>query len=84
MLMNRGMTNGRQTRRATRAATYELTVVGALGPVLRHALRPQIASQAQTFTIMRAEVPGTMDLVDLVFALQANDLKLDGIFRLDD
>lgn len=79
-----GMTNG--TTNGTpepSPATFELTVLGAVGPVLRRALRPQTASRTQACTIVRAGVPDTMDLVDLLFLLQANGLKLEGIFQLD-
>lgn len=66
-----------------RPATFELTVLGALGPVLRRALSPQRASQTQACTIVRAGVPDTTDLVDLMRVLQSHGLKLDGIYRLD-
>ena len=64
-------------------ATFELTVQGALGPMLRRALRPQTASQTQTCTILRTGVPDTVDVIDLVLVLQANGLKVEGIYRLD-
>ena len=67
-----------------RSATFELTVAGALGPVLRHALKPRTVSDTQTCTIVRASVPDTVDVVDLVSVLQAHGLRIEGIFRLDD
>lgn len=66
-----------------KATTYELTVVGRLGPLLRHAMRPHTVSPTQTCTIVHAGVPDTMDLVDLVLVLEAKGLNVDGIFALD-
>jgi hypothetical protein len=69
---------------AARPAAFELTVEGSLGPVLRHALKPHTVSNAQACTVFSAAVPESMDLVDLVLALQARGLQLDGIVCDDD
>ena len=41
---------------AVQSADYELTVSGAIGPVLRCALGPQLASETQNCTIIRTAI----------------------------
>lgn len=57
-------------------ATYELTVVGALGPVLRHALAPYATATAEHQTVLRTELGDDADLVDLVLMLASRGLEI--------
>ena len=59
-------------------------VEGGLGPVLRHALEPDLNSETQACTAFKASVPDTMDLVDLVLVLQGSGVQVHGIVRADD
>jgi hypothetical protein len=55
---------------------YELTIVGALGPVLQNVLRPYAVTSAEHHTIVRTSLSDERDLVDLVLALEAGDLQI--------
>lgn len=67
----------------SRPATYELTIAGTLGPVLRGALAPCTATSSEPQTIIRADVGDGSDLVDLVLLLDARGLEVTGIVELD-
>lgn len=64
-------------------ATYELTIVGTLGPVLTGALAPHALTSSEPQTIIRADVGDGSDLVDLVLLLDARGLEVTGIVELD-
>ena len=61
---------------------YELVVVGAIGPALRHALEPFATAPPQVQTILRAEAPHGQDLVDLMVALESRGLDVADIAAL--
>jgi len=61
-------------------AVYELTIAGAIGPVLRSVLAPCLATPAQDCTIIRATTRTPIDLVDLVLRLHDRGLDVDDIF----
>jgi hypothetical protein len=58
---------------------YELTVVGALGPVLRHALEPCGSAPPELHTVLRAGMPAHADLVDLVLLLDSTGLEIAAV-----
>ena len=62
--------------------TYELTIVGTLGPVLQRALEPYARASRQPQTILRASLPETGDLVDLVEVLEARGFEISDITAL--
>jgi hypothetical protein len=64
------------THEESQAAVYELTVVGALGPVLQDVLRPCSVTSTEHHTIMRTRLSDDRDLVDLVHALASVDLQI--------
>ncbi|HEU4947663.1 MAG TPA: hypothetical protein VFT31_10955 [Kribbella sp.] len=64
------------------AAVYELTVVGALGPVLRMALEPCATASSQLQTILRTKLPADRDLVDLVALLESRGLQIETLAAL--
>jgi hypothetical protein len=64
---------------AEAAATYELTVTGAVGPVLRSALSPPAVASTEQQTILRAELDGNIDLVDLVLMLASRGLEITAV-----
>jgi hypothetical protein len=59
-----------------RPAHYELTVTGALGPVLRGALAPCDVTLVEVHTILRTAVREGTDLVDVVETLQRAGLEI--------
>jgi hypothetical protein len=64
------------------SATYELTVVGTLGPVLQRALEPYASAARQPQTILRASLRESGDLVDLLEVLEARGLDITNITAL--
>ena len=66
----------------TATVVYELTVAGALGPALRAVLQPLVHSSADVHTILRADVPADVDLVDLVRILDAMGVEFSGIMAV--
>lgn len=58
---------------------YELTLAGGVGPVLRKALRPFGTPHAHVCTVVRAEPPPGVDLVDLMAELDAHGLQVEAI-----
>ncbi len=71
------------TRRSRPAPeVYELTIVGNLGPVLQRALEPYAAASRELQTILRASLPESGDLVDLVLKLEAKGLEIANITAL--
>jgi hypothetical protein len=68
-----------RVRNRTQPAVYELTIVGAVGPVLRDALRPHAVSSAELRTIVSADLPGNHDLVDLVGILASRGIEIEEV-----
>jgi hypothetical protein len=58
------------------SGTYEITVVGALGPVLRAALQPLVATTSGHCTTLRAALRRRGGLPDLLAALDARGLEV--------
>lgn len=58
---------------------YELTVAGALGPVLRSALAPCFVAQTEPQTVLRANVHDDGDLIDLLRLLESRGLDVADI-----
>lgn len=63
-------------------AVYELTVAGALGPVLRAALQPHDTCKTEACTVMRAGAADHRDIVDLVRLLDSKGLRVEGVSRI--
>ncbi len=63
------------TRELT-SGTYEITVVGALGPVLRAALQPLVATASGPCTTLRTALSRRGDLADLLAALDARGFEV--------
>lgn len=57
--------------------TYELTIAGGLGPVLRAALQPVNAAPAAFRTVLTTTC--SVDLVDLIWVLTAHGLQVDDV-----
>lgn len=57
--------------------TYELTIVGGLGPALRAALQPVDAAPAARRTVLTTTC--AVDLVDLVWVLTTHGLQVDDV-----
>lgn len=74
------MTNSERGHDA--AATYELTVVGSLGPVLRNALAPYAVATCEQQTILRTGLGEDADLVDLVLMLASRGLEIADVTDL--
>jgi hypothetical protein len=70
------------TQERPRSSVYELTVVGALGPVLRCALGPEATAYLRPQTVMRADFPDGADLVDVVLLLEARGLEIAQVSAL--
>ena len=68
---------------ASGPAMYELTVAGAIGPVLRCALKPHKVEKTQICTILRAGASADRDLVDLMLMLESRGLKVEDVSRVD-
>jgi hypothetical protein len=64
-------------------AVYELTLAGAIGPVLRFALKPHQVAQTQICTILRTRASADRDLVDLMLRLESRGLKVEDVSRVD-
>jgi len=60
-------------------AVYELTIAGAIGPVLRSALAPCQAATTQRSTRLRTSGRSHTDLVDLVQRLHERGLVVEEI-----
>jgi hypothetical protein len=65
------------------SAVYELTVAGAIGPVLRCALKPHKVERTQICTILRAGASADRDLVDLMLILESRGLNVEDVSRVD-
>ena len=61
--------------------TYELTVAGGLGPVLRAAFATKSIATVET-TTLRLEVAEDRDLVDVIAMLDTNGVRIQGVYRL--
>lgn len=61
-------------------ATYELTISGPIGPVIRSALTPLTAAASRTCTILRTRpIPGDV-LLSLLRHLDRQGLIVEGVF----
>lgn len=58
---------------------YELTVVGAFGPVLRGMLQTCVAASAELHAIIRTGLLEDLDLVDLVLLFESKGLEITKI-----
>lgn len=56
-------------------ADYELTVVGALGPVLRAMVEPAVTTSCGLLTIVRVRGHDGQDLVDVLDVLGSRGLE---------
>jgi hypothetical protein len=66
----------------SRTATYELTIVGAIGPVLRWALRPHVAAQHCGCTIVRVKAADPVGVVEMVWLLDTAGFEVDSVAEL--
>lgn len=62
--------------------TYELTVVGDVGPAVRNALAPYASASSEHQTTLRTGVGEDRDLVDLVLMLASRGLEITDIVDL--
>jgi hypothetical protein len=65
------------------SALYEVTVVGALGPVLRHALRQGRPCAARIYTIVRTTPGRDQQIDELLETLDKRGLDVDGVVTLE-
>jgi hypothetical protein len=63
------------TRELT-SGTYEITVAGALGPVLRAAMHPLVTSASGSCTTLRTALRRKGDLAELLAVLDAKGLEV--------
>jgi hypothetical protein len=63
------------TRELT-SSTYEITVAGALGPVLRAAMQPLVASASGSCTTLRTALRRRGDVAELLALLDAKGLEV--------
>jgi hypothetical protein len=63
-------------------AIYELTVAGAIGPVLRSALKPHQVARTKICTILRAGGSTDRDLLDLMLLLESRSLNVEDVSRI--
>lgn len=73
------MTTRRSRHAHSGPATYELTVEGALGPVLRHALAPYATAVSEHQTVLCTGLGEDADLVDLVLMLASRGLEISDV-----
>jgi hypothetical protein len=64
-----------------RPLVYELTVLGRLGPMLRHALQPHKECRIQSCTIVRTGGAAHGDVVELVRFLASKGLQVEEVSR---
>lgn len=58
------------------SGTYEITVAGALGPVLRAAMQPLVTSASGSCTTLRTALRRKGDVADLLAVLDAKGLEV--------
>lgn len=58
------------------SGTYEITVAGALGPVLRAAMQPLVTTASGPCTTLRTALRRTGDLADVFALLDAKGLEV--------
>ncbi len=63
-------------------ARYELTIAGAVGPVLRLALQPLDVARIEACTILVAGASPGRDLVDLLRLLDSRGLRVEGVITI--
>jgi hypothetical protein len=61
------------------SGTYEITVAGALGPVLRAAMHPLVATTSGHCTTLRAALGRRWDVADLLAVLDAKGLEVTDV-----
>lgn len=70
------MTWSTDLTRELASGTYEITVVGGLGPVLRAALQPLVATTSGHCTTLRTVLRHRGDVADLLAVLDAKGLEV--------
>lgn len=70
------MTWSTDLTRELASGTYEITVVGGLGPVLRAALQPLVTTTAGHCTTLRTALRHRGDVADLLAVLDAKGLEV--------
>ncbi len=70
------MTWSADLTRELASGTYEITVVGGLGPVLRAALHPLVATTSGHCTTLRTALRRRGDVADLLAVLDAKGLEV--------
>jgi hypothetical protein len=70
------MTWTTELTRELASGTYEITVVGALGPVLRAAMQPLVATTSGHCTTLLAALGRRGDVADLLAVLDAKGLEV--------
>ena len=73
------MTLGTDLTRELASGTYEITVAGTLGPVLRAALQPLVTTASGPCTTLRTALQRRGDIADLVALLDAKGLEVTQI-----
>jgi hypothetical protein len=73
------MTVGTDLTRELVSGTYEITVAGSLGPVLRAAMEPLVTTASGPCTTLRAALRRKGDIADLVALLDAKGLEVSHI-----
>lgn len=68
------------TPRAGATVEFELTIDGALGPVLKNALGPDLVARTRTYTTLVLET--AVDLGTLVTLLHARGLHVESVFTV--
>lgn len=63
---------------------YELTIAGAIGPVLRTALQPLEVGSAMTWTTLRTKPLSPAEFFELVLSLNLTSWHIDGVQALGD
>ena len=61
---------------------YELTIPGAVGPVLQQALQPHDVARIEKCTILVAGASPGRDLVDLLRLLDSQGLRVEGVITV--
>ena len=66
-------------RARRRRTSYELTLVGELGPAMRALVEPSATATSEVHTIMRVRARDDEDLVDVVHRLRSRGLEITNI-----
>ena len=63
--------------------TFELTIVGTMGAVLRSAILPHEVTKSEVCTIFRTGTKHKMDAADIVLLLHDEGVSVEGVISLD-